>query len=159
VITCYHPVQNPFPWRLLSVNLNITIPKAIILRHALHRRKNRSNNSITYIATELPKFYGIRRYNTMFTRARHWSQFWARCIQSTTSNSISLKYILILFFHLRLGLPSGLFSSGFPTKFLYEFLIFLVRVKFPANVINIILLTWSPNSILWSIQVMNFLTM
>jgi hypothetical protein len=33
-----------------------------------------------------------------------------------------LRSTLILFTHLRLGLPSGPFASGFPTKILYEFL-------------------------------------
>jgi hypothetical protein len=36
--------------------------------------------------------------------------------------TISLRFILILSTHLHLGLPSGLFSSGSPTKTLYEFL-------------------------------------
>jgi hypothetical protein len=44
---------------------------------------------------------------------------WARCIQFTTSHPISLRSILILSLHLRLGLPSGYFPSGFPTKILY----------------------------------------
>jgi hypothetical protein len=35
---------------------------------------------------------------------------------------ISLRSILIPSFRLRLGLPSGLFPSGFPTKTLYTFL-------------------------------------
>jgi hypothetical protein len=35
---------------------------------------------------------------------------------------LSLQFILI--FPLSLGLPSGLFSSGFPTKILYAFLFF-----------------------------------
>jgi hypothetical protein len=35
---------------------------------------------------------------------------------------LSLKSILILSSHLRLGLPSGLYPSGFPTKILYAFL-------------------------------------
>ena len=36
-----------------------------------------------------------------------------------TPHSISWKSILILFSHLRLGLPSGPFPSGYPTKNLY----------------------------------------
>jgi hypothetical protein len=38
----------------------------------------------------------------------HWSLFWGRCTQSTLFCPISLQSILILSFHLCLGLPSGL---------------------------------------------------
>jgi hypothetical protein len=58
----------------------------------------------------------------VFTRALHWSLSWAISIQSTPSHPISLRSILILSTHLRLGLPSGLFHSGFPTNILYAFL-------------------------------------
>jgi hypothetical protein len=37
-------------------------------------------------------------------------------MQSIPSHPVSLRSILILFIHLRLGLPSGLFSSGFLPK-------------------------------------------
>jgi hypothetical protein len=43
-------------------------------------------------------FYGNRRFVTVFTRARHWSLSWARCIQSTPSHPISLRFILMLSF-------------------------------------------------------------
>jgi len=59
----------------------------------------------------------------MFTRSRHWSLSWAISIQSTPSYPISVRFSLILFSHLRLGLPSGLFTSSFSTKILYTALI------------------------------------
>ena len=44
---------------------------------------------------------------------------WASPIQSTCPHPTSWRSILILSTHLRLGLPSGLFPTGFPTKTLY----------------------------------------
>jgi hypothetical protein len=37
--------------------------------------------------------------------------------------------------HLRLGLPSDLFPSGFPTKVLHAFLFALIRATCPAHFI------------------------
>jgi hypothetical protein len=39
--------------------------------------------------------------------------------QSTPPHHISPRFVLILSTHLRLGLPSGLFPSGFSTNNLY----------------------------------------
>jgi hypothetical protein len=62
-------------------------------------------------------FYGTLWFITVFTSAHHRSLSWVRWIQSTSSNSISRGS------HLRLGLPSGIYPSGYPTRILYAFLI------------------------------------
>jgi hypothetical protein len=60
-------------------------------------------------------FYGTRRFFTAFTNARHPYLSWARSIQSMTPQPISRRSILVLSFHLHLGLSSGLLLSGFLT--------------------------------------------
>jgi hypothetical protein len=57
---------------------------------------------------------------------------WARWIQSITSHYF-IRSILILSSHLPLGLPTGLFSSGFLIKILYACLITPIRATCPAH--------------------------
>ena len=71
------------------------------------------------LVKKFPAFYGTRRFLTAHTRARHLSLSWASPIQSSYPNPTSWRSILILSSHLRLGLPSGLLPSGFPTSTLY----------------------------------------
>jgi hypothetical protein len=56
-----------------------------------------------------PTSYGTRRFITAFTIAIHMSLFWARSIQCISPLTVSPRYILIMFSHVHLGLPSGLF--------------------------------------------------
>jgi hypothetical protein len=59
------------------------------------------------------------------TRTREWY----------TDPILSPRSILILSTHLRLGLPSCLFLSGFPTNILYAILFSHIRVTCPAHLI------------------------
>ena len=69
------------------------------------------------LVKNFPAFYGNRRFLTALTSARHLSLSWASPIQFSYPYPTSWRSILILSSHLRLGLPGGLFPSGFPTKF------------------------------------------
>ena len=71
------------------------------------------------LVKKFPAFYGTWRFITALTSVRHLSLSWASPIQSIYPHPISWRCILILSTHLSLGLPSGLFLSGFPTKTLF----------------------------------------
>ena len=68
---------------------------------------------------EIPRNYGTWRSITAFTRASHLSLSWSSSIQSVLPQPTSWRSILILSSQLRLGLPSVLFPSGFPTRTLH----------------------------------------
>jgi hypothetical protein len=76
--------------------------------------------TVTQPVKKFPTFYRTPRFITVFNRTRHCSVSCATCIQSSPSHPISLRSILILFSHLLVGLPSGLFPSGFPTQAFYS---------------------------------------
>jgi len=82
---------------------------------------------------KFPAFHGTRRFITALTSVRHLSLFWASPIQSIYPHPTSWRSILILSTHLRLGLPSGRFPSGFPTKNLYTPVSSPIRATCPAH--------------------------
>ena len=71
------------------------------------------------LVKKFPVFHGTRRFITAITSVRHLSLSWASPIQSIYPHPTSWRSFLILYTHLRLVLPSGLFHSGFATKTLY----------------------------------------
>ena len=93
------------------------------------------------LVKKLPAFHGTRRFITAFTIVRHLSLSWASPIQSIYQHPTSWRSILKLSTHLRLGLPSGLFPSGFPTKTLYTPLSSPICATCPAHLILIDFIT------------------
>jgi hypothetical protein len=59
------------------------------------------------------------RKGTVFTEAHYWAYPEKHEPSPCPHNPIYLRFALILFFHQRLGLQSGIFRSGFPTVILY----------------------------------------
>jgi hypothetical protein len=112
--------------------------------------------TVTQQVKNISIFYGTRRFITVFTRARHWSLSWVRRIQWKHSKTISLRFILILSFHLHLGLPSGLFPSGFPSQIFMHFSSLPRVLNAPPMPSS---LTWLPNNIWWSEQLLKLLIM
>ena len=100
---------------------------------------------VLQLIKKIPAFYGTERFITVLTSARHLFLSWANFIQSPQPLPTSSRSILILSSHLRLGLPNGLFHSGFPTKTLCTPLPSSIRAKCPAHPI---LLDFSTRTIL-----------
>jgi hypothetical protein len=99
------------------------------------------------LVKKFPSFYGNRRFITALTNARHLSLSWASPIQSTHPHPTSRRSILILSSHLRLGRPSDLVPSGFPTKTLYTTLPFPYALHAPPISFFLILI-WQLTALL-----------
>ena len=135
----------------------VVFASAIIQNHMQPRNCTWSKLLFTYLLTpwcsvllekltglqlikKFPAFHGTRRFITALTSVRHLSLSWAGPIQSIYPHPTSWRSILILSAHLRLGLPSGLLHSGFPTKTLYIPLSSPIRATCPLFVTKTLLL-------------------
>ena len=87
------------------------------------------------LVKKFPAFHGTRSFIPALTSVRHLSLSWTNPNQSIYPHPTSWRSILILSTHLRLGLPSGLFPSGFPSKTLYTTLSSTIRATCPAHLI------------------------
>ena len=102
------------------------------------------------LVMKFPAFHGTRRFITVLTSVRHLSLSWASPIQSIYLHPTSWRSILILSTHLRLGLPRGLFPSGFPNKTLYPPLLTQTRHRSsPSHSSGF----YHPHNLGWGVQI------
>jgi hypothetical protein len=98
---------------LVHISINYLTAQSLILLEKL---------TVAQLLKNYLVFCGTRSFIDVFTRTRQWFLSWAIWTQSTLPHSISQTSILIFSSHQSLGLPSGLFTSWFPTKILCTFL-------------------------------------
>jgi hypothetical protein len=77
---------------------------------------------------EIPFCNGTRKFITVFTRTRHWILSWATWIQSTLSQHISPRSVLISSSNSCLGLRCGLLPYDIQKKIFYEILLSTLHV-------------------------------
>jgi hypothetical protein len=108
-----------------------------LLTHSLTPRSRVHLEKLTgfHLVKKFPTFYGTRRYITAFTSARHLPLSWANSIQPT-----SWRSLLILSFHLRLGLPNGSFRQVSPPKLCIP-LLSPIRATWPAHLFLLDMIT------------------
>ena len=126
------------------------IPGAYLLTYLLTPWRRVLLEKVTglQLVKKFPAFHGTRRFITALTSVRHLSLSCASPIQSIYPHPISWRSILILSTHLRLGLPSGLLPSGFPTNLLnlqnslrakYQFIIIIIIIIMTVVIVIIII--------------------
>ena len=98
---------------------------------------------------EIPRISRNPKVITALASVRQPSLSWASPIQSIYPHPTSSRSVLILFTHLHLGLPSGLFPSGFPNNTLYTPLSFMDHTIFDYTIFAKYLLFFSLSSNLY----------
>ena len=92
---------------------------------------------VSQVVRKFLPFYANQPFITAFIRTRHLFLSWARWIQSNFPIHISRWSLLLLFSHLRMGLPSSLFPSDFTTKTLQVPLLSAIHALCPAHLMSL----------------------
>ena len=112
-----------------------TFHKALITNSTEHSRSWEADSPQP--VKKFPALHGTRRFITAFTRA-----ILNQMNPIHTPYTTTEKFISILFSHLRLGLPSRLFPSRFPTRTVNSLFHFHVCATCPAHLILHDLIIW-----------------
>jgi hypothetical protein len=84
---------------------------------------------VTQLIKKFSAFYGTQSFITMFTNDHHWSYILSQMNPIHTFQPYFPQISSNIISPLRLGLPSGLFPPGLPTKILYALVISPIRAK------------------------------
>ena len=89
------------------------------LNYSMEQRPSWYTNQF-WASQQIPRILWNLKFLTAVARARHLSLSWASWNQSIPPHQTFPRSNLILPSHLRLGLSSGVFPSGFPINTLYK---------------------------------------
>jgi hypothetical protein len=117
-----------------------------------------SEDNISSASQKFAAFHGTQRFITVFTRASHPTPPSALVHTLSQISPVhafppTLRSILTLSSYLSLGLPTGLFPAGVPTKPPYAFLFSYLHCTCPVHLIRL------GNPVIWlGVPIMKLLT-